>query len=212
MIPKPRRRWLIYLLRFAAISLLVWLLVCTGLALYIYSYGTTERARPADVIVVLGSGLFRDGSPGPSLWVRSRHAATLYHDGYATTIICTGGQAATRPRSEADACREVLGYYAVPASAVVLEANSYSTEENAMRVRALMQANNWQSALVVTQGYHILRATHLFEKYNVDAAFSPVPAEQDRPRHFSLMREVAALQWQLLKDTLDLPFTSVPLI
>lgn len=212
MIPKPRRRWLIYLLRFAAISLLVWLLVCTGLALYIYSYGTTERARPADVIVVLGSGLFRDGSPGPSLWVRSRHAATLYHDGYATTIICTGGQAATRPRSEADACREVLGYYAVPASAVVLEANSYSTEENAMRVRDLMQANNWQSALVVTQGYHILRATHLFEKYNVDAAFSPVPAEQDRPRHFSLMREVAALQWQLLKDTLDLPFTSVPLI
>ena len=212
MIPKPRRRWLIYLLRFAAISLLVWLLVCTGLALYIYSYGTTERARPADVIVVLGSGLFRDGSPGPSLWVRSRHAATLYHDGYAAKIICTGGQAATRPRSEADACREVLGYYAVPASAVVLEANSYSTEENAMRVRDLMQANNWQSALVVTQGYHILRATHLFEKYNVDAAFSPVPAEQDRPRHFSLMREVAALQWQLLKDTLDLPFTSVPLI
>ena len=212
MTPKQNRRWPTHLLRFAAIIVVVWIVVCIGLALYVYSYGLTDRARQSDVIVVLGSGLFRDGSPGPSLWVRSRHAAHLYHQGYADTIICSGGQAPTRPRSEADACREILGYYDVPASAVILEENSYSTEENAIRTRDLMQANGWQTALVVTQGYHILRSTHLFEKYGIDAAFSPVPPEQDRPRHFSLIREVAALQWQLFKDTLNLPFTSVPIV
>lgn len=206
------RRLRPYILRFFAITFVVWLLVCFGIALYVHQYGTVDRARPSDVIIVLGTGLFRDGSPGPSLWVRSRHAAHLWQQGYAPTIICSGGQAPTRPRSEAAACREILLRYGVPDEAIVLEDKSYSTEENAIQSQALMQANGWQTALVVTQGYHIFRATQLFEQYKIDAAFSPVPQEQDRPRHFSLLREVAALQWQLLKDTLNLPFTSVPLV
>lgn len=65
-------RWLKRGLYLAGIIAILWLLFAAGLGVAVYTQGKIDHAEPSDVIVVLGSGLRRDGSPGPSP-VRGRY-------------------------------------------------------------------------------------------------------------------------------------------
>jgi uncharacterized SAM-binding protein YcdF (DUF218 family) len=195
------------------ISLLIWLIVNCGLFAAIHLYGQRNQAQSADVIIVLGAGLRRDNQPGPALLRRSERAAALYRDGYASVVICTGGQTSGRTRSEADACRQVLEANGVPASAILLEERSRSTEENALYARELMQAQGWQDAVLVSDGYHLLRAQWIFTDAGVQVYPSPAST---RPRLITygqaILREVAALHWHLFTELLNLPVTYVPVL
>ncbi|MDX2139856.1 MAG: YdcF family protein [Chloroflexota bacterium] len=209
----PRRYGRRRLVRVVLIVLLVWLVVNCGLFAAVHLYGQRDQAQGADVIIVLGAGLRRDNQPGPALLRRSERAAALYRDGYAPVVICTGGQTSGRTRSEADACRQVLEANGVPASAILLEARSRSTEENALYARELMLAQGWQDAVLVSDGYHLLRAQWIFT--GVGVAVYPSPAAT-RPRLATygqaILREIAALHWHLITELLNLPVTYVPIL
>lgn len=193
--------------------LLLWLVAVIGLTAAVIVYGRLDRAEDADVIIVLGAGLRRDGRPGPALTRRSEKAAQLYHDGIASHVICTGGRPQGIPRSEADACGEILRAAGVPAEAILLEEDSRSTEENALYAHELMQAQGWQQAVLVSDGFHLLRANWLFQRQGIPNTTSP--AATDPPFGQQVVftgREIAAFHWQALKDFLGLPFTYVPVI
>ena len=189
----------------------IWLGIAFVLSVIIVAYGESEGTESADVIIVLGAGLRRDGQPGPAIRRRATHAAILYEQGYANQVICTGGypmQFITR--SEADACREVLMERGVPFEAIVLEEQSRSTEENAVYTKAIMDERGWQTAIVVSDPYHMLRSELIFSQVgmtiNTSAGVSP-PLGQYVP---AVMREVVALHWQLIKTVLNLPYSYVP--
>jgi uncharacterized SAM-binding protein YcdF (DUF218 family) len=193
-----------------SVVLALWLLVVVGMAAAIYVYGEDQHNTSADVIIVLGAGLRRNGSPGDALTRRSLWAAQLYHEGAAPAVLCTGGTGAGQRRSEADACRELLQSRDVPATAIYLEDSSHSTEENAIYSRRIADALGWQRAILVTDSYHMLRASWTFNQYGIDHARSPVPREQIRggwyPRHFA--REILALHWYGFKFALNLSYTT----
>lgn len=209
-----RRTWIKLMQATARIMVIiggVWLLVGAGLAGAVLVYGQQDQAQTADAIIVLGSGLRRDNTPGPALLRRSRHAAALYAAGYAPAVICTGGLTAGRTRSEADACREVLEANGVPRSAIQLDERSRSTEENAYYARPIMAANGWTTAVLVSDGYHLLRAQWLFQQEGITVYPSPVVGGLGRlTLARAIMREVAALHWQVFKDALNLPVTYLP--
>lgn len=209
---KRQRRWLKWGFRLMLIGFVGWCIGMIFLVSTIHHRGTVDEAQDADVIVVLGAGLSRSGRPGYALTRRASQAAELWHAGYADTIICTGGLAENRERTEADACREVLSWRGVPASAVVLEGRSRSTEENALFTAEIMIANGWETAIVVSDSYHMLRSDYLFTSEGVEVFMSPVPAEQIRGRpsyHYSVIREVAAFHWQIFKDIFNIPVTNI---
>lgn len=209
---KRQRRWLKWGIRLIIIGFLGWFIGVVALVATIHQRGTIEEAQEADVIVVLGAGLSRSGRPGYALTRRSSQAAELWHAGHANTIICTGGLAENRNRTEADACREVLSWRGVPASAVVLEGRSRSTEENALFTAEIMEANGWETAVVVSDSYHVLRADYLFTSEGIEVFTSPVSADQIRGRptyEYSVLREVAAFHWQIFKDIFNIPVTNV---
>lgn len=199
--------------RILLVLVLIWMLVIVGLVILIDRTGQVDQRQPADVIVVLGAGLSRDGRPGYALVRRSRYAAELWQQGYADTILCTGGIAPDQTRSEADACRDVLMWRGVPASAILLEEQSRSTEENALYSRPILEANGWETVLLVSDGYHLFRAEILFRTRGIPVLLSPVSKEAMQ-RHDSypraVTREIAALHWQFFKDLLGLPFTHFP--
>ena len=114
------------------------------------------------MIIVLGSGLNPDLTPGPALTRRAERAAELWKAGYAPAIICSGGYTTSAIRSEAFGCGQVLRANGVPLDAIILEARSRSTEENALYSHEIMQDHGWTTALVVSDGYHLLRATWIF--------------------------------------------------
>jgi uncharacterized SAM-binding protein YcdF (DUF218 family) len=201
------------ILRFLLIAFAVWLLISVGLATAAFMYGQDDQAQSADVIIVLGSGLRRDGSPGDALRRRSLWAAENWQAGYAQNIICTGGQSPNQRRSEASACREILVANGVAESAIYLEDQSRSTEENAIYSKVIIDANGWESAILITDPFHMLRASWIFNDYDVTHYPSPVPIDRLRRSWYArlLVREVFALQWQAFKNTLNLPYTYVPI-
>lgn len=209
--PRQRPRLLRSALRFALATGFVWLLVVCALMTAVHLYGLAEQAQPADVIIVLGSSLRRDNQPGPALVRRSEHAAALYRDGIAPRLICTGGYTAGRTRSEADACRQVLEAQGVPRGSILLEERSRSTQENALFAQEIMDANGWRTAALVSDGYHLLRAQWIFSSQGIEVYPSPT---SDRPRMSgyaqAVIREIAALHWQLLITMFNLPFTNFP--
>ena len=206
----PKRRTVV---RFLLMTFAIWMLVNCLLATAVHLYAQASTAQTSDVIVVLGAGLRRDNQAGPALLRRSLRAAELYHEGIAPVIICTGGQTGGRTRSEADACREVLEANGVPRSDILLDERSRSTEENALYTHQFMDENGWDTVVIVSDGYHLLRAQWIFSLEGVENASD---AAASRPRlmtYFtSIAREVIALQWQLVKEALNLPVTYVPLI
>lgn len=194
---------------------LFWLLFILALMVVIYVYGSIDRAQTADVIIILGAGVNVDGSPGWALERRAGQAAELWKDGYAAYILCTGSQAYQRPRSEAEACREVLIQNGIPPEIIFMETRSRSTQENAVYAHEVMRQNGWQTALVVTDSYHLLRSHLIFEREGIAFSESPVPASQVYDILFylySLLREVVALHWLMFVWLLNLPVTYVALV
>lgn len=196
--------------RLVLLALVLWAWVILVLALVIDGYGRFDRAQEADVIVVLGAGLRRNNTPGPALTRRTARAVELWKAGYAPIIICTGGKPGNRTRSEADACAELVRAAGIPDDAIVLEDRSRSTEENALETHLLMQANNWQSAIVVSDSFHLFRALRLFR--NEGLLIFTTPASSSPPAGEYLVflaREVAAFHWQLVKEAFSLSTTYV---
>ena len=176
----------------------------------IHIIGAMDTAEAADVIIVLGAGLRRDGRAGLPLTRRAQRAAELWHAGMAPYALCTGAQAEGFPRSEAAACGEILLGAGLPEAAILMEESSRSTEENAIHSRRLLDELGLERAVLVSDSYHLLRANWIFRLRGVAAFNSPIPASRIRYPLFypySLVREFAALHWQLLKEALQLPIT-----
>jgi len=169
------------------------------------------QADIVDVIIVLGSGLRADGRPGDALIRRSLWAARLYEQGAAPALICTGGVGRTQTNSEASACRDLLVSNGVPVSAIHLEEQSHSTEENAIYAKGIMEDNDWQNAIIVTDSFHMFRAHLIFDGKGIIHYTSPVPRQWVRKGWYimSFTRELVAIQWQTIKETFNLPYTNV---
>lgn len=165
------------------------------LAITIIRYGAGDRARPADVIVVLGGG--EAGTVR-----RAEHAAALYQAGYAPAVLCTGGVAIPAGDTEAARCAQVMAARGVSPAAVWREETSHSTAENARATAALMAAQGWRDAVLVSDDFHLWRARWLFEREGVRVY--PSPAQRTTgplsagEELYAVLRELAAWGWQAL--------------
>jgi uncharacterized SAM-binding protein YcdF (DUF218 family) len=162
--------------RFVVVTLVVALVSLAAAVAVIDSYGLVDRAQPADVIVVLGSQVYPGGQAGPSLARRADHAVALYQRGLADHVICAGGFTEPQPKSEAQVACDRIVAVGVPPEAVTLEDRSTSTEENAAFVAMIMRERGWRSAIIASDGFHLLRATWMFQRAGIEAYPSPAQA------------------------------------
>lgn len=123
----------------------------------------------AQAIVVLGGAIAppEAGQPYPNLGPaadRVWHAARLYHAGKAPLVVLSGGSdPATSEHPEAVAMGRFLQDLGVPASALLLEASSRTTEQNARFSAVLLRQRGVQRVLLVTSALHMPRALRHFE-------------------------------------------------
>ncbi len=164
-------------------------------ASWVDSYGQVDRARPADAIVVLGARVLNGGQAGDSLRARTLRAVELYHRGLAPAIVCTGG-VGEHPPSEAEVAAELARNLGVPAKALVLEMRSTSTWENAVNAAGICRERGWRRIVVVSDPYHLLRATRNFRKAGLEPY--PSPAWECRRNRTPRLRAEWALRDGLL--------------
>ena len=126
------------------------------------------RSRPAPTrskaIVVLGARVLPSGEASPALRRRVEKAAELYRQGVAPLVIFSGG--VTVP-SEASVARDIAVKLGVPAEACLLEEQSHSTFENAQRTAPLLQQRQIDEVVLVSDGYHLLRAARHFSRVGI---------------------------------------------
>ncbi|MDQ0286190.1 uncharacterized SAM-binding protein YcdF (DUF218 family) [Desulfofundulus luciae] len=128
-----------------------------GLYGYVEWYGRKTQPQKADVIIVLGAAVWPNG-PSPALFERITLAERLYRQGYARAIITTGGVGHLNPTPEGTAAKQTIIALGIPADIVYAEVCSRNTRENLMGALKIMREHGWNSAIIVTHDFHLLRA------------------------------------------------------
>lgn len=122
----------------------------------------------ADAIVVLGGGVFADGTLPELARLRVVRAAEVYHAGIAARIIMSGRCSLGDPEplvTEAAAMASCARELGVPAEALLLEEDARDTVGNAYFTKAeFLEPHGWTSIRVVTSDFHLSRAAWVFRK------------------------------------------------
>ena len=177
----------------AAVAAVLLLVAATALGIW---WTARKDARPSsDAIVVLGSAQY-NGVPSSIFEARLEHALDLYEDGVAPVIVTVGGKATGDQFSEAEAGREYLADAGVPDDALLAVQEGVDTLESMRAVGAQFDDRGWDTAVLVTDPWHAMRAERMAEDAGIDASSSPTrqgPAVQTRTTQFRyILRETAA--------------------
>ncbi|WP_216901432.1 YdcF family protein [Nocardia alni] len=150
--------------------LLAQLVAFTG---YAVLYARSPRRAGSDALIVLGCGL--DGARvTPLLASRLDRAAQVYRSeraiGADPVVVTSGGRGPGETVAEADAMADYLVAAGIPASRIIRERESRTTQENlrnsAAEVRGLGSGGRM---VVITSDFHVLRAAMLSRRLGLGA-------------------------------------------
>jgi uncharacterized SAM-binding protein YcdF (DUF218 family) len=152
--------------------------VVTAFALWIISatavliWSSRDEARPAQAIVVLGAAQYA-GRPSPVLRARLDHALDLWNRHLASLLILTGGTGSGDITSEAAVGRTYAKRHGVPDSAILVESEGRTTSESMKAVAGMLEVRGLQSALLVSDPFHMLRLRILARRFGFTPYTSP---------------------------------------
>lgn len=121
-----------------------------------------DQPQKSDAIVVFGGGVGETGSPGKSTIERARYAVELYKQGYAKEIIFSSGY--TFRYNDAENMKLFALSMGVPKENIILEQKANSTYENVKFTEQILDKNKWDTILLVTSPYNMVRASLVFGK------------------------------------------------
>lgn len=161
--------------------------------------GVNALPRPSDVAIVLGTRVERSGVPSWRLRERLDRAHELYQSGVVKNVIVSGGLG-REGFEEADVMRDYLIRRGVPVEQIFLDRDGYDTYETARRAKQIMDAQHFQSAVVVSHYYHLPRAVLTLKRFGVAdvsaAAVNIPPMWRDS---WNVLREFAAFYFYLVR-------------
>lgn len=153
-------------------------------------YSRVEDVPPRPVALVLGAGLWADGSLTPVLADRVATAAELYHAGKVQKLLFSGDNRVV-DYNEPEAMLAYALRLGVPEADVVLDYAGRRTYDSCYRARAIFGV---ERAVVVTQRFHAARSLYLCEALGVEAVTGVADRRQyARRRYIWETREYLAL-------------------
>jgi SanA protein len=123
-------------------------------------------AAPAEkVAIVFGAGLLRNGSAGPVLSDRVETAVRLYQAGRVDKLLMSGDNRFVE-YNEPEAMRQYALNAGVPDEDIVLDYAGRRTYDTCYRAKHIF---NVESAILVTQPFHMARALYLCNNFGVES-------------------------------------------
>ena len=135
----------------------------------ISSYGFQDDGQQADCAIVLGGAAWHD-KPSPVFRERLNHAIKLYLEGRVGALVLTGGKGAGATYSEGEVAREYCLERNVPEEALFMEGNSTTTIQNLEEARKILAGQDFRSALVVSDPWHLKRGVLIARRQGIKAS------------------------------------------
>jgi uncharacterized SAM-binding protein YcdF (DUF218 family) len=146
---------------------------------------------PSSAIIVLGAAQW-DGRPSPVLRARLDHAAALYRQGVAPTVIVTGSKQDGDRVGEGYAGFDYLRNMGIPEASLKIESTGTDTYEELSAAGHILDSEGLRREVVlVSSPYHAHRAKAIAEEVGLEPHFSGAAADESTPR--ALARETAAV-------------------
>ena len=118
-----------------------------------------------DCIIVLGCKVKEDGSPSDMLKDRMKKAIQLYEMGVAPKILMSGDHGQTN-YNEVMTMKQYAIDAGVPSEDIFMDHAGFSTYETMYRAKEVFGV---ESAVVVTQEYHMYRSLYIANELGIDA-------------------------------------------
>ena len=192
------RRWLVVTAGIVVVGIF---LVPFLVFAVVYKQARTNEARPVGAIVVLGAAQF-NGVPSQVFQARLDTAFDLYQQGYAPTIVVTGGRILGDQFTEAEAGKNYLVDRGVPADVILMENVSHNTAASFEGVRRILKPRGVESLLVVSDGFHLYRSKMLaenagFQAFGYAAENSPIRHGSGTELRYLMRETLGVLAWKL---------------
>jgi uncharacterized SAM-binding protein YcdF (DUF218 family) len=131
-----------------------------------------DDTRRSEAIVVLGAAQF-NGRPSAVFRARLDHAADLYRERVAPTIVVTGGKQIGDQFTEATSGATYLHGKGVPDAAILRETTSRSSWESLAAAARVLQDRGETKVVLVSDPFHSLRIRSIANELGLDAVTSP---------------------------------------
>lgn len=122
-----------------------------------------------DCVLVLGAGLFEDGTPSPMLYDRVSVGAKVLEESGAGYILMSGDRSGDS-YDEPAAMRELAISFGVEPERIILDGKGYSTCESIERAH---EVYGFENVIVVTQEFHAPRALYIADSVGIEAVAVP---------------------------------------
>jgi SanA protein len=157
-----------------------------------------EDIPTGQIAIVFGACLHRDGSPTPVLRDRVATAADLYRSGKIEKLLMSGDNS-TPNHDEPGAMRDYAIGLGIPDEDIILDYAGRRTYDTCYRAREIF---NLDSAILVTQAFHLPRALYTCNLLGVSAIGVPADLRQYRrisQTFWNLRESVATIValWQI---------------
>ena len=87
----------------------------------------------------------------------------------------------------------LVDFGGIPRAAILLDKKGNTTKDTALNSSALMSANGFKSAVVITQYFHISRSKYALRRAGIKTIYSAHPEYFELRDLYSIAREVVAL-------------------
>jgi len=118
-----------------------------------------------DYILILGCGVYSDGTLTPMLSDRVSVGVSLYKAGVCDRILMSGDHH-TEWYNEVDPMKDTAIEQGIPSDAIEVDPLGLSTYESIARIAEIYGA---ERILIVTQEYHLPRALYIAEEFGMEA-------------------------------------------
>lgn len=131
-------------------------------------FGHADDGSTADCAIVLGAAAWHD-KPSPVFKERINHAIILLKENRIKSIILTGGFGNNAEFAESEVARKYCLEHGVLPHQIHIEKSSLTTKQNISEANSIMDQKDFQTALIVSDPWHLKRACSIAKHYNISA-------------------------------------------
>ncbi|HEU5047354.1 MAG TPA: YdcF family protein [Rickettsiales bacterium] len=167
---------------------LIWGIACLSVTID----GLFQQPASADLIVVLGNEVYKNGEPSTRLQARLNAALDAYKLHLAPLIMVSGGVGKSG-YDEATVMANYLRQHGIKDSDIIIDSHGDNTRATALNTVKVMQEKHLHSALVVSQYFHLPRCLLAFRQEGITQVSATYPVYFEVLDVYGVTREAVGL-------------------